>query len=194
VPRHLCTQPFLWYGVPIIVLKRLGLGNHKSGAPLSPILCCDRTAGQHLALLRDHHIPKKNSVLSIYQASIMGSLRTLFLGVYSSQSIIRTLFLPTCYVLLFSPFLTLAGYYLGFGQKLNAYIPEDLSWFDFFPQIALVTVLILLPTRLLSALGTSANKYLYGKRRIQPLPYWIPGFRHFWNIATGGEAWLKSVR
>ncbi|KAH5164945.1 hypothetical protein HBI73_035510 [Parastagonospora nodorum] len=123
----------------------------------------------------------------------MGSLRTLFLGVYTSNVIIRTLFLPSFYVLLFSPFLTLAGWYLGFGQTIKMYIPEDFSWFDLLPQIAVLTVVVLLPTRLLSGSG-GVSKSTDGKRRAQSLPYWIPGVRHFWSIISGGEAWLNGVR
>jgi hypothetical protein len=125
---------------------------------------------------------------------IMGSLRTLFLGIYTSNAVIRVLFLPICYVLLFSPFLTLAGWYFGLGQTLKAYVPEDFSWTDLLPQIALFTVVLLLPTRLLSASGGAGKSKDEGKRRVQSLPYWIPGFRHFWSIISGGEAWLKGVR
>jgi hypothetical protein len=124
----------------------------------------------------------------------MASLRTLFLGVYSSNGAIRVLFLPLCYVLLLSPFLTLAGYYFGFGQILKAYIPEDFSWTDLLPQVALSAVFLLLPTRLLSGSGDSSKNKDGGQRRVQSLPYWIPGFRHFWSIVLGGEKWLTGVR
>jgi len=123
----------------------------------------------------------------------MGSLRTLFLGVHTSNVIIRVLFLPFFYVLLFSPFLTLAGWYLGFGRTVKTYIPEDFSWFDLLPQIAVLTVVVLLPTRLLSGSG-GVSKSSDGKRRVQALPYWIPGVRHFWSIISGGEAWLNGVQ
>ncbi|KAL5121614.1 hypothetical protein ACEQ8H_000300 [Pleosporales sp. CAS-2024a] len=122
----------------------------------------------------------------------MGSLRTLFLGVYASNAVIRILFLPICYILLLSPFATLAVYYLGFGERLQSLVVEDFSWVDLLPQIALLTVVVLLPTRLLSSSG-GTSKSDDGKRRVGSLPYWILGFRHFWNIATSGEAWLKGV-
>lgn len=124
----------------------------------------------------------------------MASLRTLFLGVYASNAVIRVLFLPLCYVLLCSPFLTLAAYYLGFGRTLRAYLPEDLSWTDRLPQIVLSTVFILLPTRLLSGSGYATKSDNGGKRRVQSLPYWIPGARHFWSLVAGGERWLKGIR
>ncbi|KAF2823634.1 hypothetical protein CC86DRAFT_327439 [Ophiobolus disseminans] len=124
----------------------------------------------------------------------MGSLRTLFLGVYASNALIRVLFLPLCYVLLLSPFLTVAAYFLGFGKTLRAYVPEDFSWTDLLPQIVLATVFLLLPTRLLSGSGNASKADNGRKRRVQSLPYWIPGFRHFWSITLGGEKWLKGVR
>ncbi|KAH7386979.1 hypothetical protein DE146DRAFT_666237 [Phaeosphaeria sp. MPI-PUGE-AT-0046c] len=120
----------------------------------------------------------------------MASLRTLFLGVYASNGVIRALFLPICYILLLSPFLTLLGYYLGFGRTLRTYLPEDLAWTDLLPQVVLCTVVVFLPTRLLSGSKSKDG----GQRRVQSLPYWIPGFKHFWSIVTGGESWLKGVR
>jgi hypothetical protein len=124
----------------------------------------------------------------------MASLRTLFLSVYTSNGAIRALFLPICYVLLLTPFLTLVVYFLGFGQTLRAHIPEDFSWTDLLPQIVLSAVFLLLPTRLLSGSGGASKSKDAGKRRVQPLPYWIPGFRHFWSIAFGGDTWLRGVR
>lgn len=120
----------------------------------------------------------------------MASLRTLFLGVYASNGVIRALFLPICYVLLLSPFLTLLGYYLGFGHSLRQYLSEEFAWFDLLPQVVICTVVVFLPTRLLS--GSKGKDG--GQRRIQPLPYWIPGFKNFWSIASGGESWLKGIR
>jgi hypothetical protein len=123
----------------------------------------------------------------------MGSLRTLFLGVHSSNSIIRALFLPLCYFTLFSPFALAIAWYFGFVQSALDLIPEDFSWFDLLPQIAVSAVFVALPTRLLSAKG-NADKIHDGKGRVQSLPYWIPGFRHLGSIASGGEEWLKGVR
>jgi hypothetical protein len=122
----------------------------------------------------------------------MASLRTLFLGVYASNGVIRALFLPICYVLLLSPFLTLLGYYLGFGRTLRQYLPlpKEFAWFDLLPQVVICTVVVFLPTRLLSGSKSKDG----GQRRVQSLPYWIPGFKHFWSIVSGGESWLKSVR
>jgi hypothetical protein len=124
----------------------------------------------------------------------MASLRTLFLGVYASNATIRVLFLPVCYVLLLSPFITLAGWYFGLGHTLSAYVPEDLSWTDLLPQIVLSTVFVLLPTRLLSGKVGASKSTDGGKRRVQLLQYWIPGFRHFWSMATGGDRWLSGLR
>ncbi|KAI4640749.1 hypothetical protein J4E93_008341 [Alternaria ventricosa] len=123
----------------------------------------------------------------------MGSLRTLFLSVYASNSVIRTLFLPLCYTTLFSPFILALAWYFGFGQTLQNSIPEDFSWFDLLPAFAISAVFVLLPTRLLSSPGT-VTKSQDGKRRVQSLPYWIPGVRHLSSIAFGGEEWLASIR
>ncbi|KAF2026660.1 hypothetical protein EK21DRAFT_103098 [Setomelanomma holmii] len=124
----------------------------------------------------------------------MASLRTLFLGVHASNGAIKVLFLPVCYVLLLSPFLTLAGYYFGLGQKVSTYVPDDFSLFDLLPQITLLAVFLLLPTRLLSARSDVGASKDGGKRRVQSLPYWIPGVRHFSSIIFGGERWLKDIR
>jgi hypothetical protein len=123
----------------------------------------------------------------------MGSLRTLFLGVYASNGIIRTLFLPLCYLTLFSPFALAIAWYFGFGQILQTFIPDNFSWVDILPPFAISAVFVLLPTRLLSSSG-KVDKSKDGKRRVQSLPYWIPGARHLGSIAFGGEEWLNGVR
>jgi hypothetical protein len=124
----------------------------------------------------------------------MASFKTLFLGVYTSNGVIRTLFLPLCYMFLLSPFLAVVAYYYGVEQTLRNLVPEDFSWFDLLPLVALSAVAVLLPTRLLSAAGDASKSKDGGKRRVQSLPYWIPGFRHFGSLVFGGEDWLKSVR
>jgi hypothetical protein len=124
----------------------------------------------------------------------MASLRTLFLGVHTSNSLIRVLFLPLCYIALLSPFTLAVLWYFGFGQTLHRFVPEDFSWFDILPQIALSAVLLLLPTRLLSATRNVAKSKNGRKRRVQSLPYWIPGLRHLSSIILGGEDWLKTIR
>lgn len=123
----------------------------------------------------------------------MGSLRTLFLAVHASNRIIRALFLPACYLTLFSPFALVLAWYFGLLKSAENLIPEDFSWFDLLPQFALSAVVILLPTRFFSA-SSLVTKSKDGKRRVQSLPYWIPGFRNFANIALSGEEWLRSVR
>ncbi|OAL51064.1 hypothetical protein IQ07DRAFT_610966 [Pyrenochaeta sp. DS3sAY3a] len=123
----------------------------------------------------------------------MASLRTLFLGVYASNAIIRALFLPLCHLALLSPFFLALAWYFGLGQVTENSILADYSWFDILPHIVLTSVFLLLPTRLISgsAPGKSKNG---GKRRVQLLPYWIPGVRHFWSLVFGGEKWLSNVR
>ncbi|KAF1850998.1 uncharacterized protein K460DRAFT_271331 [Cucurbitaria berberidis CBS 394.84] len=123
----------------------------------------------------------------------MSSLRTLFLGVYASSGIIRVLFLPLCYLLLSTPFTLVIAWYFGFVQTLQTFIPEEFTWIDLLPQITLSAVFLLLPTRLLSS-SRDGVKNKDGKRRVQSLPYWIPGVRHFGSVIFGGEGWMKSIR
>jgi len=123
----------------------------------------------------------------------MASLRTLFLAVYASNGVIRALFLPLWYITLFSPFALAIAWYFGFDQTVLQFIPEDFSWFDLLPQFAVSAVFVLLPTRLLSSSSkviTTGN----GKRRVQSLPYWIPGLQHLWSIAFGGQEWLSGIQ
>ena len=124
----------------------------------------------------------------------MGFPKTLFLGVHTSNGIVKALFLPVSYVTLLSPFILAVAWYLGVGQTLQAYLSEDFSLFDILPQIALSAVFILLPTRLLSTSKDAPKGVDGGKRKVQALPYWIPGARHLGNLVLGGDQWLKSVR
>ncbi|RMZ73200.1 cytochrome p450 [Pyrenophora seminiperda CCB06] len=123
----------------------------------------------------------------------MVSLRTLFLAVYASNRVIRALFLPLWYITLFSPFALAIAWYFGFDQTVRQFIPENFSWFDLLPQFAVSAVFVLLPTRLLSS-SSKALTSKNGTRRVQPLPYWIPGLQHFWSIAFGGQEWLSDIR
>ena len=124
----------------------------------------------------------------------MASLRALFLGVHASNGIIRALFLPLWYFLLISPFTLVVAWYFGFIQTLQRSITDESSWFDLLPQITLSAVFLLLPTRLLSGSRDGTKSKDGGKRRVQLLPYWIPGARHFWSVVFGGEEWMKSIR
>jgi hypothetical protein len=124
----------------------------------------------------------------------MGSLRTLFLSVYASNGAIRALFLPLCYTLLLSPFLVLVIYFTGLRHIFNAYLLPDFDLVNGLAPIVLSAVFLLLPTRLLSGYGGASMSKDGSKRRVQSLPYWIPGFRHFWSVAVEGDAWLKGVR
>lgn len=124
----------------------------------------------------------------------MASLKGLFLGVYASNGLIKTLFLPICYLFLTCPFVLLAIYYYRSDlQALTAGLGKNRSATDILLQLFVSVVAFVLPTRILSGKdwSTSENE---GKRRIQQLPYWIPGARHWGNIAFGGERWLKGHR
>ncbi len=123
----------------------------------------------------------------------MASLKLLFLAVYASNNIIKTLFLPLWYIALLSPFLVAVAYYYGLGQVLLRSVDEEFSWFDVVPQIAISAVFLLLPTRLLSGRGKGKSED-GGTRRVQSLPYWIPGVRHLGSVVSGGKGWLRGVR
>ncbi|CAO2649481.1 Nn.00g068660.m01.CDS01 [Neocucurbitaria sp. VM-36] len=122
------------------------------------------------------------------------SFRILFLGVNASNGIIRMLFLPLCYLLLLSPFILAVAWYFGFDQTLQNYLPAHFSWLDLLPQICLSAVFLLLPTRLISGFGGAGKSKNERKRRVQSLPYWLPGLRNLDSIVLDGDRWLKSIR
>ncbi|KAF2999380.1 hypothetical protein E8E13_006493 [Curvularia kusanoi] len=122
------------------------------------------------------------------------ALKGLFVAIYASNGLIKALFLPIWYTLLFSPFILTVAYYYGLGQTLQDFVGADFSWFDILPQFAISAVFLLLPTRLLSGSGGTGKSKDGGKIRIQSLPYWIPGIRHLGSIVSGQEEWLKGVR
>ncbi|KAF1953170.1 hypothetical protein CC80DRAFT_478163 [Byssothecium circinans] len=119
-------------------------------------------------------------------------LKGLFVGVYASNGVIRTLFLPLLYVLLSSPFITILVVYLKLDLgALNVW--KNTTTVDIVLQIFVTAVAFLLPTRLLSG-RNSAGGNNGGKRRVQQIPYWIPALRHWGNVVFGGEGWLKGIR
>ncbi|KAF2261062.1 hypothetical protein CC78DRAFT_535955 [Lojkania enalia] len=123
----------------------------------------------------------------------MGVLKNLFLGVYASNAGIRLLFLPLCYAFIISPFAVLFARKYNIHQKLIEYIPEDYKTADRLPQLFLSLVPVILATRLIS--GRRYGAVDEGrKRRVQLLPYWIPGFRHCINVWFGGDSWFNGIR
>lgn len=126
-------------------------------------------------------------------SSKMGILKGLFLGVYASNGAIRLLFLPLCYLLLSSPFLLVFARYYGFDSRLLELFGKDRSIKEIALQVFVGLIAASLPTRLLSGRNWSQEQN-GGTRRVQQLPYWIPGLRHWGSIVFGGEGWLKNVR
>ena len=122
----------------------------------------------------------------------MGAARNLFLAVYGAGGIIKMLFLPICYFILFSPFITLLAIRYQLHTKLPALIPLRYTAADFLPQVFISLVAIFLATRVIS--GRPSNHKNGGPRRIQLNPYWIPFLRNWGDILFGGERWLKSIR
>lgn len=123
----------------------------------------------------------------------MGSLKGLFLGVYASNGVIKVLFLPLCYLLLSSPFILVFSQYYGFNSKLLAIVGQGKSIKEIALQVFVGLIAASLPTRILSGRNWNSNQN-GGKRRVQQIPYWIPGVRHLSGVVFGGEEWLKKVR
>ncbi|KAF2742256.1 hypothetical protein M011DRAFT_453519 [Sporormia fimetaria CBS 119925] len=121
----------------------------------------------------------------------MVSSKTVFLGVYTSGGLLTWLFLPLCYLLLLSPFVLLALRYTDFDQRVLHYIPDVARTPDVWAQVLIAFVAVALATRFLSARHGARDER---PRRVQLLPYWIPGVRHWGNVVLQGENWLKSVR
>ncbi|KAJ4302998.1 hypothetical protein N0V90_001889 [Kalmusia sp. IMI 367209] len=104
----------------------------------------------------------------------MGVLKGLFLGVYGSNGVIRVLFLPLCYLLLSSPFILVLARYYQFDSRLFEVLGKEKSLTDIALQVFVGLIAFLLPTRILS--GKNWDRDLDGgKRRVQQIPYWIPG-------------------
>ncbi|KAF2205808.1 hypothetical protein GQ43DRAFT_477048 [Delitschia confertaspora ATCC 74209] len=122
----------------------------------------------------------------------MAFTRNLFLGVYASNGFIRWLFLPLCYLLLTSPFLyIILRRYSLYTPFLEA-IPKHWTTPDILPQVFVSLIAFCLATRVISGKNLcSANG---GQRRVQLIPYWVPGLRHLGNVVSGGERWFKRVR
>ena len=123
----------------------------------------------------------------------MGVLKGLFRGVYGSNRVIRMLFLPFCYLLLSSPFLLVLARYYQFDSRLFEVFGTEKRLTDIALQVFVGLIAFLLPTRILSGKSSDRDQD-GGKRRVQQIPYWIPGVRHWGNIVFGGEGWLKKVR
>ncbi|KAF1998888.1 hypothetical protein P154DRAFT_602418 [Amniculicola lignicola CBS 123094] len=123
----------------------------------------------------------------------MVSSKSLFIGVYASNGLIRILFLPLCYLFLLSPFAALLVRRYHFDRVLLEKIPDDYKSIDRWPQIFLALVSVALVTRLLTG-QNGVMRVDGGKRRVQCLPYWITGLGHWWESVLGGEGWLRGVR
>ncbi|KAF2474357.1 uncharacterized protein BDR25DRAFT_340858 [Lindgomyces ingoldianus] len=123
---------------------------------------------------------------------MMVSARGLLLGVYTSNSLIMLLFLPLCYLILLSPFISLCIWKFDLDQKLLQFVPTDYKTPDIWPQVFISLVGILLATRYISGKSDGDEKN-EGKRRVQLLPYWVLGVRHWCNAVFGGESWLRRV-
>jgi hypothetical protein len=121
----------------------------------------------------------------------MVSTKNLFLGVYMENGILRLLFLPLCYLLLSAPLSLLVARYFKLDQKPKEFFLAALTNPDAFPQISIACLIIFYLTRRLSGGG---NDTVNGKRRVQLLPFWVPGVRHWFNVVLGGEKWLEGVR
>ncbi|KAF1971817.1 hypothetical protein BU23DRAFT_535965 [Bimuria novae-zelandiae CBS 107.79] len=123
----------------------------------------------------------------------MGSLKGLFLGVYASNRAIRVLFLPLCYLLLSSPFVLVFLRYYGFDSKLLAFFGRDRSVKEIALQFFVGFIAATSITRVFSNNSWERNQN-GGRRRVQQVPYWVPGMKHLPGVVFGGEEWLNKVR
>jgi hypothetical protein len=126
-------------------------------------------------------------------AANMGVFKGLFVGVCASNSAIRVLFLPLCYLLLSTPFTLVVAHYYQIDSRIWAALFGERSLTDTLLQGFVLLVAFLLPTRIISARSQSGPKD-GGKRRVQQVPYWIPGVRHWGNVVFGGERWMRRLR
>jgi hypothetical protein len=124
----------------------------------------------------------------------MVSSKSVFLGVYASNGVIRRLFYPACLLLTTSPLILLILRYFNAYQQIWEYTPSALKTSETWLQIFIAVVWSFLVTRVLSGRSTNGSSTKDGKRRIQQLPYWVPNLRHWTNVVFGGERWFKSVR
>jgi hypothetical protein len=106
----------------------------------------------------------------------MGVFKGLFVGVYASNSAIRVLFLPLCYLLLSTPFTLVIAHYYHFDSRILAALFGERSLTDTLLQGFVLLIALLLPTR------------------VQQVPYWVPGMRHWGNVVFGGERWMSVLR
>lgn len=123
----------------------------------------------------------------------MGWTKNLFLGVYMENGLLRLLFLPLCYVLLTAPASLLVARYFGLDQVVGQKLKDALLDPDLFPQVSIAFLLVFIITRKITGSGDGTTT-VDGKRRVQLLPFWVPGVRHWGNVVLGGERWLKAVR
>lgn len=116
------------------------------------------------------------------------------MGVYTSNSLIKNTFLPTCTLLILSPFVFLLARALGF-EAFFSRIPQDWKTLAVLPQIVLSLVAITLATRIISGRRVfSSNDGNEGKREVPEVPYWIPGLKHLGQFIWSEEGFLKSAR
>lgn len=120
------------------------------------------------------------------------STKSLFLGVYASSALIRSLFLPVCYIFLLSPFALLSVRYASKEGKLPGLATADYDIKSLGLQAAFAITWACIVTRFLSNRGNDAK--VDGKRRVPVLPYWVPGLRHWSKVTFGGQGWLEGVR
>jgi hypothetical protein len=168
--------------------RRARLGS-RYGVPLADIVLAAEQGCEAATLARAQRANQQTAD----SHDNMGSFKGLFLGVYASNSLIRTLFLPLCYFLLSSPFLLVLARYYGFDGRLFEIFGKDKSVKEIALQVFVGLVAATLPTRILSG-KTWVQDQDGGTRRVQQIPYWIPQVRHWGSVVFGGEGWLKNVR
>ena len=120
------------------------------------------------------------------------SAKILFLAVHTSNALIRSLFLPLCYLFLLSPFALLTIRYAIKNEKISTNFLASYDIKSLGLQVTFAVTWACIATRFLSNRGVDGKGV--GKRTVPNLPYWIPGLRHWGNVVFGGERWLKGIR
>ena len=124
----------------------------------------------------------------------MVSARSFFLGVNSSNKLIKHAFIPVCSLFLLSPFFLLLGRALQIDITPFLLVPEAWRTPAALSQIFLSFTVIVLSTRIISGSRVSSSPELNGAKKVPMIPYWIPVFRHFWQFIWSDEDFLSKSR
>ncbi|KAF2490336.1 hypothetical protein BU16DRAFT_470648 [Lophium mytilinum] len=121
----------------------------------------------------------------------MVSARSIFYGVNASNAIIKQGFIPSCWLLLTSPFILLIVRFLRVDISPLSIIPEAWRSLEFIPQAVFAFVVVGLSTRILSGRAPRSNEFA---RRVPAVPYWMPWTKNLEPYLLSDYGFLRSVR